>query len=120
MRHEIVRRSLTLLLHDDEDGVRPSSGVEVWQLGPLGILFSLRGGGFYTRLAANGLSMFRDAEIDTVLTVVSAKHHRAMRIGLKGAKVKSLGAFGLVGKQFVLIAIRADYATSPDWFGVCE
>ncbi len=119
MRHEIVPRTFTILLHDAA-GVRPSSGVEVLQLGNIGVLFSLRGTGFYARLASDGLGMFKDAGIDTVLTVVSKVHYRAMRIGLKGARVLRLGSVGMVGHSFELVAIRADYATTPPLFGFAE
>lgn len=119
MRHEIVPRTFTILLHDG-DGVRPSSGVEVLQLGNIGVLFSLRGAGFYAKLAQDGLGMFKDAGIDTVLTVVSKVHYRAMRIGLKGARVMRVGQVGMVGHQFEMVAIRADYATTPPLFGFAE
>ncbi len=117
MRHEIIPRTFTILLHDDDDGVRPSSGVEVMRIGHIGLLFSLRGSGFYKRLALDGLECFRELGIDTVLTGISKKHYRAMRIWLKGAKVHRLGTLGIEGHEFELVSIRADYATSAPMFG---
>ena len=117
MRYEIIPRTITILLHDDADGVRPASGLEVLQLGHLGICYSLRGTGFYKMLHETGLAPFRQAGIDTVRTVVSPVHLRAMRQHLKLASVTKLGRLKMAGHEFELIAIRDNEAKSEPLFG---
>ncbi len=116
MRFEAVPRLTTVLLHDSADGVRPSSGLELLQVGNLGVAYSLRGAGFYALLATSGLAPFRAIGVDTVLAAVSRVHLRAMRQRMRGATVRRLGSVLLGGHAFELAVIRADDATTPDPF----
>lgn len=117
MRYEIIPRLTTILLHHSAGGVRPASGLEVMQLGNLGVIYSLRGAGFYEALANGGLAIFREAGIDTVLAAVSKVHLRTMRQALKDrVTVRRLGSVGMHGHSFELVVIREVGAATPSPF----
>jgi hypothetical protein len=106
MRSEFVTRTQTLLLHEDADGVRPTSGLELLTMGSFAVAYSLRGAGFYKLLEESGLEPFRQIGVDTVLAAVSPVHLRAMRQRLKGATVQELQAINVGGKPMCLVVIQ--------------
>lgn len=113
MRSEFVPRLQTLLLHDDADGVRPTSGVELFTMGSFAVAYSLRGPGFYKLLEESGLEPFRQIGVDTVLAAVSPVHLRAMRQRLKHGKVQELQAIEVGGKALRLVIVNQKTPTTP-------